>query len=160
MARIGISLRSLTSQISHKKKKITKQSIYTNICDIKNLHPCPGGVTIKCAEVKSKNEKNNVKAWASSRWASDIHIILYIIFTVVFSSDDPADPRSGSADLRAPIPDCRAVVVGRPTVLLLPYTYPPLNQLAIKHISLYNNIIMYTRSCTNTAYSVIDNLNE
>lgn len=42
----------------------------------KNLHPCPGGVTFICDEVKSENEKNNVKAWASSWWAFDIHIII------------------------------------------------------------------------------------
>ena len=76
-----------------------------------------------------------------------------IIFTVVFfSSDDPADPRSGSADLRAPIPD-RCAVVGRPTVMLL--RYPPLNQLVIiARISVYNNNIMYDYIILRTRDSV------
>jgi len=116
--------------------------LHTNI-RYKNLHPCPAGVTIKCAEVKSENEKNNIKAWASSRWASDVHIhIILSLRLFFFSSDDPADPRSGSADLRAPIPNCRAVV-GRPTVLLR-YTYPPLNQLVIIYIY-WCTIILCTR---------------
>lgn len=129
--------------VLHLKFRIVKKknNNKTKYRQYKNLHSCPGGVRFVRAEVKSENEKNNVKAWASSRWAFDTHII-NIIFTVVFSSDDPADPRSGSADLRAPIPD-RCAVVGRPTVLLLRYTYPPLNQLVIIRTRLYNNNITY-----------------
>lgn len=64
--------------VLHLKFRIVKKknNNKTKYRQYKNLHSCPGGVRFVRAEVKSENEKNNVKAWASSRWAFDTHIII------------------------------------------------------------------------------------